>query len=631
MRRLRTDRSARPRISRPRGRGPSWTLVALAVLLACVVALFSAPSVVADDTYPPAVGVKSWAIDSLDVTLDVQENGDVVADETFVYAFTGNYHFVERNVPLEAWEGISEIEVRDATGALLTKSESDTPNTYRYYKEGSTEWIRVNFDITDAAATYTFHYRAKGAVSFGSEDDALKWYVLGAETGVDIGRVRTTVRLPGAVPSDQLQYAVDVGYGVQAETYSPGPSTVVYVANDVYAYTHFWTNTGFPKGVVTYNWTVKRVFSFIVPKLGFMLPMLTFLTVLLIWMRVGRDPNAQVYAKFVDQPPSDLSPGLVGALVDEKVDTKEVIATIVDLARRGYLEITDGKVEGKSGTVFTRLKSLDDLQGFEKMVADSLFDKEHPDQVTTSELKNHFYVHVGPIVAQVYKDVTTAGLFRKDPKKTRSAWVGYGVLMIVITLGLRFILKWVDVDGYNWILAGGICSGIVMWIFSSRMPGRTAKGAQEQKKWEAFREYLKDLTRFQDMEAAKEKFEAALPYAIALGVERQWARRFEELTVPSPTWYHPPVIITGGHPGPVSPGIPGGLGGGGGTGGGFSLDDVSSSLFGALGKMSSVLTSAPSSGGSSRGGWGGGGFSGGGGGFSGGFSGGGGGGGMRAG
>jgi uncharacterized membrane protein YgcG len=631
MKPIRIGRAERLRTLRPRDNCRHWTFVALVALLVCVVALFSAPAVVADEATPQAAGEKSWAIDSLTAIASVQDNGDVVMDETFTYTFTGNYHFVERNVPLDNSEGIADIEVRDASGVALTSSETDNAGTFRSYKEGTTEWIRANFDLTDASATYTFHYRLKAGVLFGSKEDYLTWYVLGADVESRIGRVQATVQLPGAVPSESLTHEFDVGYGVEPLAYSPGPSTMVYEATNVNAYTHFWAKTGFPKGIVIYHWTAHRVLSFIVPKLGFLLPMLTFLTVLLIWMRIGRDPGAQVYAKYVDQPPSALPPGLVGALVDEKVDTKEVIATIVDLARRGYLEMTDGKVEGKSGTVFTRLKPFDDLRGFEKMVADSLFDEGHPDQVTTSDLRNHFYVRVGPIVNQVYKDVTAVGLFRKDPKKTRSRWVGYGVLMVVVTVALRFILKSLHFDGYDWIMAGGVCSAIVMWIFSSRMPGRTARGAREQKKWEAFREYLKDLARFQDMETAREKFDACLPYAIALGVERQWARRFEDLTVPPPTWYHPPVIIADGHPGPISTGIPGGLGGG--ThhtgGGGFSLDDVSNSLFGALGKMSSVLTSAPSSGGSGHGGWSSGGF---GGGFSGGgFSGGVGGGGMRAG
>jgi len=65
------------------------------------------------------------------------------------------------------------------------------------------------------------------------------------------------------------------------------------------------------------------------------LPIGFFLGMLLIWRRRGRDEPSAVYARYVSEPPSDLSPGLAGALIDEKVDTKEVIATIIDLARRG--------------------------------------------------------------------------------------------------------------------------------------------------------------------------------------------------------------------------------------------------------------------------------------------------------
>jgi uncharacterized membrane protein YgcG len=626
---LRIGRSARLRIGRPEGRAPLWGAAALTVLLACVAALAGAPTAAAQETALE----KSLSIDSLSVVLNVQQNGDVIADETVTYSFTGEYHWLERGLRRDVGEGIADIGVLDANGVALIESGSDTPGTYRVYKEGDREWVRVNFDIADASATYTFHYRVKALVSLGKNDDALVWYVLDADNEIGIGKALVTVRLPGSVPSDQLMHEVDVGYGLAPSVYSPGPSTMVYEVTDIPAYTYVWTKTGFPKGVVKAHWTVHRVFNYIVPKLGFILPILTFLTVLLIWMRRGRDQPGQTYAKYVSEPPSDLSPGLVGALIDERVDTKEVIATIIDLARRGYLEMTDGRADGesgKSGTIFTRLKPLEELQGFEKMVAESLFDKGHPDQVTTSDLKNHFYVHVGPIVSQVYEEVTAAGLFWKNPKKTRSAWVGYGFLLGIIVGVAGFVLSKFGIDGYGWLWAGGVVSAVVVWVFAPHMPGRTLKGAREQKKWEAFRNYLKDLTRFQDMEEAQQKFETCLPYAIALGVEKEWNRRFEELTVPSPTWYHPPIIVLDGHPGPVATG--GGLGGGTHLpgGGGFSLNDVSDGLFGALGKMSNVLTSAPSSSSSGRGAFGGGGF--GGGGFSGGgFSGGGGGGGFRAG
>jgi uncharacterized membrane protein len=190
-----------------------------------------------------------------------------------------------------------------------------------------------------------------------------------------------------------------------------------------------------------------------------------------------------------------------------------------------------------------------------------------------------------------------------------------------------------DVPGWAWLLVGGLVSGLIVLGFARSMPQRTSLGAQERRTWEAFRNYLQDLTRYQDMATARETFERYLPYAIAFGVERDWVRRFEQLKLPAPVWYHPmwvpdtstgPVAAdSGGMPAGVPVGMPTGMPGGL---GGLSLDSISDGLFNSLNSVSNVLTSKPSSSGSGRGAWGGGG-----GGFGGGFSGGGGGGGFRAG
>jgi uncharacterized protein (TIGR04222 family) len=613
-------------LERPAGRR-FWLLTAL-VILAAVAALLLSPTAGAQ--------AKDWAIDSMDVNLDVQKNGDVIVDEKVTFVFRGNFHFVTRSIPTDNMDGMTDLEVLDSSGQPLPKG--DGPGTWSSSSSGNRRLITVNFDLTDTSGTWTFHYKAQSVVMFFDQGDEVRWYVFDAETPVPINSVKTTVKLPGSVPADQMTQAVQSSFDVPANVTSPEPSTMVYEATGIPAYTNFWIVTGFPKGVVDFTWTARRVAAFIVPKVGFVLPILAFLVMLLLWRRRGRDDPSAIYAKYVSEPPSDLSPGLVGALVDEKVDTKEVIATIVDLARRGYMEITDTKQDGvfsKPESLFTRTKPLDDLQGFEKKVAESLFDGKHPDQVTTAQLKNHFYTHVGPIVEMVYTETTKAGLFHDNPKKVRARWFGYGFLVALVLGGLTAVMGLTHVPGWGYFLLGSIVSVLVVWAFGPRMPRRTVKGAQEQRKWESFRNYLQDLTRFQDLGTAKEAFEKYLPYAIAFGVEKHWVRRFDGLSVPPPMWYHPvfiPIPIGGGPimGGGVGGGIGGGLAGGGGAsglpGGGFGLDTISDGLFGSLNNMSSVLTSAPSSSGSGRGA-----FGGGGGGFGGGFSGGGGGGGFSAG
>jgi uncharacterized membrane protein YgcG len=547
------------------------------------------------------------------------------------FTFSGSFSRVGRSIPTGNLDALTDISV-SRNGVPLTRGQA--PGQWDTSMEGSNRIIQLFFNITDGSGTWTIHYRAQGAIQFFDQGDELRWYVFDADTPVPINKVTATVKLPGTVPSAKITGAIDTGADVQSGVTSPAASTAVYQGTGVPAYTRFWIVTGFPKNVVTFTWTPRRVAAFIVPKVGFALPIFTFLFMLVLWRRRGRDAPSVAYASYVSEPPSDLSPALVGALVDERVDIKEVIATVIDLARRGYLDISEQKDEGlfaKSKSTFTRLKPLTDLTGYEHRVAVGIFPSEKH-TTTSDDLKDHFYTVIDPFEKDVYTEVATRGFFGKNPQSVRSTWLGIGIALGLAFTALTVLMAWAGVPGWGYFLAGAIISTIIVLGFSRYMPHRTITGAQEQRKWIAFRNYLRDLAKFDDLATARDAFEKNLPYAIAFGVEHDWVRRFQSLEVPSPTWYHP-VFLPGtgpwvGGPGNMGPvGGPGGgmpMGGGLPTGG-FSLDSISNSLFGSLHEMSSVLTSAPSSSGSGRGA-----FGGGGGGFGGGFSGGGGGGGFSA-
>ena len=171
---------------------------------------------------------------------------------------------------------------------------------------------------------------------------------------------------------------------------------------------------------------------------------------------------------------------------------------------------------------------------------------------------------------------------------------------------------------------------IAMMIGGTRMPAKTELGAEEAAKWKAFRKYLENIKRHEDLEAAPNLFNDYLAYAVAFGLERTWVNTFSRIsTTPIPYWYYPRYMggpWSGGYRGgrPVdmrSPDVRSQL-----AGQGLSLDNMAGGISGGLNSMSdglvsmlntasSTLTSSPSS------------SSSGGGGFSGGFSGGGGGGG----
>ncbi|MCP4418588.1 MAG: DUF2207 domain-containing protein, partial [Chloroflexi bacterium] len=83
-------------------------------------------------------------------------------------------------------------------------------------------------------------------------------------------------------------------------------------------------------------------------------------------------------------------------------------------------------------------------------------------------------------------------------------------------------------------------TAVFLGVIGRHMPTKTAKGAEEKAKWDAFRKYLKNIEEQQDLAQAGELFEKYLPYATAFGLDRSWIRKFSSVqSTPMPRWYYP--------------------------------------------------------------------------------------------
>src|SRR5207237_7999135 len=91
----------------------------------------------------------------------------------------------------------------------------------------------------------------------------------------------------------------------------------------------------------------------------------------------GRAPVATRAGRPEYEPPPGLIPAEAGALADEKAEPREVLATIVDLAVRGYLHVEQITTAfGQTDFMFKRLKPIGgdpNLKDFELFVLAKLF------------------------------------------------------------------------------------------------------------------------------------------------------------------------------------------------------------------------------------------------------------------
>lgn len=306
--------------------------------------------------------------------------------------------------------------------------------------------------------------------------------------------------------------------------------------------------------------------------------------------------NQTVVAQY--EPYQDLKPMYTGVLFDGRVDSRDITAGIVYLAEQGFFKI---KHTGRKMFFFFEtddyeisiLKPYSELQtDFQKTLFLLLFNEKATigssvllsDLAKNTSKQKENYKLLNQLKEAAETDLISQGFF--EYKWRKQALVGISLLAtLIILLGLNALIGAVMLAPMMISIFTFLMSLIILTVSYRR---RTRKGYEALNYLKGFKEFLSvtDKERFKFHNPPKkspEQFMKYLPYAIAFGVEKEWAEVFKDISIPEPTWYD-------------------------GQGSGFSAVYLSQSLgtFGTSVASASAAT-ASSGGGSSGGGAGGGG------------------------
>ena len=90
------------------------------------------------------------------------------------------------------------------------------------------------------------------------------------------------------------------------------------------------------------------------------------------------------------------------------------------------------------------------------------------------------------------------------------------------------------------LILAGIVSAIIWWLFAREMRAHTVKGAQARIHVLGFQEFMTRVDADRLRRMPPNTFEKFLPFAMALGVEHNWAQAFAGIVQNPPMWYASP-------------------------------------------------------------------------------------------
>jgi uncharacterized membrane protein YgcG len=533
----------------------------------------------------------------LDFVSDVQLQPDSSLDVTETIRFevlgTQIRHGINRDFPTDyqgRWGSHSTtgFALQDVSfdGDPVPTQQSRLPNGVRV-RIGDPDRL-----VPTGVHTYTIHYLTWWQVRFGPDADGLDWNVTGNGWEWPIDRAELRLRgLEGLVWSDVRTFMGR--HGSHAEdaliiAQVPGLLDVV-TTRPLALYEGLTVAASFPKGVLQQLSQLQVAAHWVGDNLA-LFP--GFLGVVGIGFYVGwlflygaARPPAVIVPQFA--PPSGFSPAMVGYLEDERLSDRSFSAGIVGLAVARHLKLIHGDgiyqlVRQQGGQPVTDLETRFEVALFHA-----------GDELSISATNHDRIAGARTALGNFLRSAVMPALLYKEPRNVRPA-LAIAAATIVLTVA-ALAIEFGAFAGALAILIGFAIVGALLLVLSARSGGRgrwlpavvgmpflviglsvggtsgpwlflvvlfvaataalaavsycrrtmpTAEGWKRRDEIEGLKLFLgvaeaDRLRVLNPPDFTPALYETLLPYAIALGVEMVWSRRFAAALAASQTEYQP--------------------------------------------------------------------------------------------
>ncbi len=525
-------------------------------------------------------------IQSFDARITVAQDGTLSVAETIVYDFGSDQkHGIFRDIPLASPNG-------PGLNVAVTGVGNGAGGTYPYTTSVSGNTLDVKIGdpnvLVSGVKTYVVDYTVKNAVREFSDHDEVYWNVTGNGWDVPLNGVTASIVLPEDIAGlTATCYTGSAGSTAKDCSYNGSGNAMVYAATRVLGPGEGLSVVlGIPLGrlvlpaaaaaptaSVPAGFSSSGGMASVIPLMFILFLILGTLAFRIIILR-SRGGSSGVSLRTRSRPiiprelkkislvaeyesPDGLLPIEVGTIIDRKVDMADVSSVIMDLAVKGYLKIR---------YTVRQMRLWPDKKDFELVKLKDGSDLRHPayqivfnmlftgrDTVSLSDLRasgTALFETLKSIGVKTDENIYTEGYFDPDARgKSKKARLLFGAgalgLLVLFVVGMA--------------LGGGSAFVTIVVMFAVALligeigkppiPKLTPKGMTALQKILGFREFLRytETDRLKMMNAPSlkpEQFEECLPYAMVLGVEKEWAKKFESIAVPAPVWYEDPTMTT---------------------------------------------------------------------------------------
>jgi len=488
---------------------------------------------------------RDYRISDFNANISVDETGGVLVVERITFVFNGQYHGIHRRIPVE-YPGPTGTNYSLFLKVSGVTDGDGQPLKYDSKREGNYRTLTIYIPgAEDTSKTVVISYSAPNATRFFDGYDEFYWNVTGNDWVVPIDHASAVVQFPSNAAGNVRAKAYTGIYGstaAEASAQVNGSQVQFETSNPLSMREGLTIDMALEKGILKPPSSLTRAVWFLRSNPGVLLPVWACAIMFGMWYLIGRDPDPGLSVAPMYEPPKGMTPAEVGTLIDDSTDPRDITSTVVDLAVKGYIKIHETEDKGllfkHKDYVFERLKPTDsNLASHELVLYNNIFSAG--DQTTLSSLKNRFYTAIPTIKQDIKAELKNKKMYLVDPDSAH-AYVVLALFIIAVPFALAQWLGLVNLlDSPTTLFLGGALSIFPVWLFGREMSAKSVLGGRTKIHILGFQEFMNRVDADRLKRMPPDTFEKFLPYAMALGVEHQWASAFQGLIQNPPSWYVP--------------------------------------------------------------------------------------------
>jgi len=472
---------------------------------------------------------QNLSINQLDINIEILKNGELENTEKFRF-------FAPPMVPF-VWPifstNVSKIKIKTEESELSRNDFEISKSTDR------TSLIIKN--IPGNSQNLEINYKVKNKLKYFPEYDELHWIALFGN-GAMVDKVNINVHLPEEVAYQTRQKTYAFGYETIKEK-KVSNDRLSYQATEIDPAGNFTIVAQLPKGVIKPSF-VSRFLSrlstldFLAGILvALLIPLTVWFIIILLNLRQKREITS---SKILNKPPNDIPAAIIGVLLNKKLDVREFAATIIELAKRGFLTI----VKEKQILYLIKRKPFEEAKPAEKAIIEEIFNPEdslpkismNVVDLKSSEKEKLSSAKVSSSSEHIYKIISALNYFKDNPHEVYLSYLKISIGLFFFSL-IVFFACFSFVYSYPvlfFIPIGFILTAFILPQRASSLSLYTPRGKEVAKEWLSFKNYLcqKPIYPKENLE----EFFHYLPYAIVMKVEKKWAAQFLDTAFKMPFW-----------------------------------------------------------------------------------------------